>query len=225
MEKILYLTSSRPDIAFSVQHLSQFLHAPRAKHLEAVHRVLRYLQLTKAHGIFFPSQIQLVIKGYSDNDWGGCALTRRSVGGYAFLLGSAVVSWRSKKQQVLSKSSAEAEYRALSDVSCEAVWLTSLFKEPGLSSSAPIPLLCDNKAAVDLSANPVYHARTKHIEIDCHFIREKITSGLISVFQVLSKDNAANILTKGLGKALHWNCSSKLALLTLLCLQFVGGIL
>lgn len=114
-----------------------------------------------------------------------------------------VISWRSKKQHVVSRSSAEAEYRALSDASCEDVWLTGLLKELGLSCADHINLLCDNKAAIDLTANPVYHARTKHIEIDCHFIREKIANGLVSVLQVPSKDNAADILTKGLGKALH----------------------
>ncbi|XP_074356525.1 secreted RxLR effector protein 161-like [Apium graveolens] len=157
---MLYLTSSRPDIAFVVQHPSQLLHAPRTKHLEAVHRVLRYLQLTKDHGLFFSSQNNLQLKGYSDSDWGGCAISRRSVGGYTFFLGNVVVSWRSKKQHVVSKSSAKAEYRALADASCEAVWLTGLLKE------------------------------------------------LACILLVLSKDNAADILTKGLGKALHWKCSS-----------------
>ncbi|KAL8123239.1 hypothetical protein AgCh_011273 [Apium graveolens] len=100
--KMLYLTSSMPDIAFAVQHLSKFLHAPRSKHLEAVSRVLRYLQLTKDHGLFFPSQNNLQLKGYSDSDWGGCAISRRYVGGYAFFLGNVVVSWRSKIQHVVS---------------------------------------------------------------------------------------------------------------------------
>ena len=89
--------------------------------------------------------------------------------------------------------STEAEYRALADAFCEAIWLTSLLKEVSIKCETTIPLFCDNKAAIDLSANPVYHARTKHIEIDCHFRREKITSGLISLLQVLSKDNVVDI--------------------------------
>lgn len=89
--KMLYLTSSRPDISFSVQHLSQFLHAPKSQHLEAVHKVLRFLHLTKDHSLYFPAHNPLLLQGYSDSDWGGCPLSRRSVGGYAFLLGSVVI--------------------------------------------------------------------------------------------------------------------------------------
>ncbi|XP_017239544.1 uncharacterized mitochondrial protein AtMg00810-like [Daucus carota subsp. sativus] len=121
--KLLYLTTTRPDVAFSVQLLSQFLHAPRLKHMEVVHRVLRYLKLTMSHGLFFPSDNPLNFQGFSDNDWGACPLDRRSVGGYAFTLGPAVISWRSKKQALTSRSSAEAEYRALADASCEVLWL------------------------------------------------------------------------------------------------------
>lgn len=95
---------------------------------------------------------------------------------------------------MVSKSSAEAEYRALSDTSCEVVWLTGLLKELGVSFTKSVPLFCDSKDAIDLTANLVYHARTKHIEIDCHFIREKIASGLVSIFHVPLKDTAADIL-------------------------------
>ncbi|KAL8149357.1 hypothetical protein AgCh_006393 [Apium graveolens] len=220
--KLLYLTSSRPDICFSVQLLSQFLHAQA--HLVAVERVLRYLKLTSQHGLFFSDKSSLTFQGFSDSDWGGDPGDRRSVGEYCFLLGSTAISWRSKKQSLTSKSTCEAEYRALSDASCEVIWLKSLLTELSVRIPKSIALYCDNKAALDLAANPVYHARTKHIELDCHFIREKILTGLIEVFQVTSQDNSADILTKGLGKVPHWSCASKMGLTFLSPSSLCGGL-
>ncbi|KAL8149358.1 hypothetical protein AgCh_006394 [Apium graveolens] len=222
--KLLYLTSSRPDICFSVQLLSQFLHAPRQAHLVAVERVLRYLKLTSQHGLFFSAKSSLTFQGFSDSDWGGDPGDHRSVGEYCFLLGGTAISWRSKKQSLTSKSTCEAEYRALSDASCEVIWLKSLLTELRVRIPKSIALYCDNKAALDLAANPVYHARTKHIELDCHFIREKILTGLIEVFQVTSQDNSADILTKGLGKVPHWSCASKMGLTFLSPSSLCGGL-
>lgn len=139
---------------------------------------------------------------------------RRSVGAYTFLLGNGVVSWRSKKQSVTSRSSAEAEYRALADASCEVIWLKNLLIELGVNIKGLVSLFCDSKSAVDLTVNHVYHASTKHIEIDCHFIREKIQPGLINVSQISTKVNTADILTKGLGKVPHWSCCSKLGIVS-----------
>ncbi|WOG83188.1 hypothetical protein DCAR_0102362 [Daucus carota subsp. sativus] len=224
--KLLYLTSSRPDISFSVQSLSQFLQAPRTAHMEAARRVLRYLKHTKTHGLFFPSQNTLEFKGYSDSDWAGDVIDRRSVGGYCFLLGSATISWRAKKQSLTSRSSAEAEYRALADASCEVMWLKQLLGELTVPVNGPTTLFCDSKAAVDLTANPVYHARTKHIELDAHFIREKIAHGIVSVIQITSRENVADVLTKGLGKVPHWFCLSQMGLtftITASALSVDGG--
>lgn len=221
--KLLYLTSTRPDISFVVQSLSQFLHAPRFAHMEAVKRVLRYLKLTSQHGLFFPATNSLQLQGFSDSDWGGNPVDRRSVGGYCFTLGPIAVSWRSKKQSLTSKSSGEAEYRALADASCEIMWLKNLLADLQLSITDSVPLFCDNKAAIDLTANPVYHARTKHIEIDCHFIREKIAAGILSVQQIVSKENTSDVFTKGLGKASHWSCCHKLGLSYCLASSVCGG--
>ena len=220
----MYLTTTRPDVAFSVQLLSQFLHAPRLKHMEAVHRVLRYLKHTKSHGLFFPSDNPLTFQGFSDSDWGACPLDRRSMGGYVFTLGPVVISWRSKKQALTSRRSAEAEYRALADASCEVLWLKQLLTELTLPMTGSVNLFFDSKSALDLAANPVYHARTKHIEIDCHFIREKIALGLVCVLPVASKLNPADILTKGLGKVPHWTCCKLgLTYLTTIASPICGG--
>lgn len=120
--------------------------------------------------------------------------------------------WRSKKQSLTSRSSGEAEYRALADASCELIWLKGLLSDLGVTITSCLPLHCDRKAAVDLSVNPVYHAQTEHIKIDCHFIKEKIESGLVQVIKIPSKENVADILTKGLSKVLHWSCATKLGI-------------
>ncbi|KAL8156345.1 hypothetical protein AgCh_001442 [Apium graveolens] len=220
--KLLYLNSSRPDISFSVQILSQYLHAPRVKNMVALTRVLRYLKWTIGHGMFFPVDNSLSLKMYSDSDWAGDANDRKSVGVYCLLLGSIAISWRSKKQAVTSRSSAEAEYRALADASYEILWFLNILTDLGVSFDCPDPLLCDNKAAVDLTANLVYHAGTKHIKLDCHFIREKIKSGLITVLQIPTLHNTADVFTNlarcFTGLMLSWDSC------LLPCLQFVGGI-
>lgn len=169
--KLLYLTLSHPDISYSVQIINQFMQNPRDKHLVAATRVLRYLKCTAGKGLLFPANNNLVLTGYCDSDWGSCPTSRRSISGYCLLLGPSLVSWQSKKQSVTSRSTAEAEYRALATTTCEVLWLHSLLKDLQVSISGPTTLFCDNKAAIDIAENPVYHARTKHIEIDCHFVR------------------------------------------------------
>lgn len=203
--------------------LSQFLHAPRLDHMDATKRVLRYLKCTSYYGLFFPANNSLVLQGFSDSDWGGNPVDRRSVGAYTFLLGNAAIFWRSKNQSVTSRSSAEVEYRALADASCEVMWLQNLLVELGLQITGSVPIYCDSKSAIDLTENPVYHASTKHIEIDCHFIREKIKTDLISASQISTKVNAADILTKGLGKVPHWSCCSKLSIVSFSMPVISGG--
>lgn len=142
------------------------------------------------------------------------ATDRKSVGAYSLFLGTVAVSWHSKKHQVTSISSAEAEYHALADASCEIIWFINLLRELHVELSDLVLLFRDNKATVDLTANRDYHARTKHIELDCHFIREKIQMGIVAVHQIPTLQNTANIFTKGLGKVLHWSCTSKLGLIS-----------
>lgn len=122
--KLLFLTHTRPDICFAVQHLSQFLKCPRVPHMNAAFHVLRYLKGTSSMGLFYSANDIFSLSGYSDSDWAACHDTRRSVTGFSILLGDSLVSWKSKKQPVVSLSSAEAEYRALSKLVAELSWLS-----------------------------------------------------------------------------------------------------
>ena len=216
------MTMTRPDIAYAVQVVSQFVSAPRTLHLTAVLRIIRYLRGTIDRSMFFPSSSTLDLWAYSDADWAGCAVSRRSTTGYCVFLGSSLISWKCKKQATVSKSSTKAEYRAMSAACSEIVWLHGLLDDLGLPPQSPTPLHVDNLSAVQIASNPVFHERTKHIDVDCHFIREKYQSGLISLPHVASQDQIADILTKTLPFARHSFLVSKLLLVDDLH-QFEGG--
>ncbi|CAM8972042.1 unnamed protein product [Rhodiola kirilowii] len=196
--KLIYLTITRPDLAYPVHILSQFMQSPTEEHLRAAHRLLRFIKGAPAQGIFFPSQSDLLLRAFCDADWAACPVTRRSITGYCVLLGSCIVSWKTKKQPVVSRSSAESEYRAMAAVCCELVWLARLIKDMGVCVEASIPLHCDNKAALHIAHNPVFHERTKHVELDCHLVRSHVTSQFISPVHISTSDQPADIFTKTL---------------------------
>ncbi|KAH9648420.1 retrovirus-related pol polyprotein from transposon RE1 [Citrus sinensis] len=193
-----YVTLTRPDIAFTVNKLSQFLAAPTVLHWQACKRVLRYLQCTADYGIQFYNSKSLSLTAFSDADWGSDPDDRRSVGGYCIFLGSNLVSWSSKKQNVVSRSSAESEYRALALTSSEVLWISYLLQELKVQLNNTPILYCDNKSAEALASNPKYHSRTKHIELDLHFVREHIAKKEFVVEHVSSSDQLADVLTKPL---------------------------
>ncbi|XP_040945845.1 uncharacterized mitochondrial protein AtMg00810-like [Gossypium hirsutum] len=152
------ILSSRPDISFAVQQLSQHLDKPTLSHLQAAHRVLRYLKGSPGSGLFFSSStIQPVLKAFSDSDWAGCPDTRRSITGYCMFYGDSLISWKAKKQTTVSRSSTEAEYRALASTTCEIQWLHFLLTDLHQPVSRPTSLYCDNASALQLAANPVFH--------------------------------------------------------------------
>ncbi|KAD6795877.1 hypothetical protein E3N88_06773 [Mikania micrantha] len=199
--RLLYLQATRPDIAYSVNTLSQFVFDPRQSHMEAVTRVLRYLKSSPGQGILLSKEEGENLVVYSDSDWLGCPLTRRSRTGYLALLGGAPISWKTKKQSVVSRSSAEAEYRAMATSVSEIIWLRWLLHELGVPQTSPTTLFCDNQAARNIANNPVFHERTKHVEMDCYFVRERIDSNEVCTMPIESKLQLADLLTKGLGAA------------------------
>ena len=196
--KLIYLTHTRPDIAYTVGVLSQFMHTPRVSHLHAAHRVLRFLKGTVGRGLLFRRHSGLDLEVYTDADYAGSIVDRRSTSGYCTFLGGNLITWCSKKQKVVSRSSAEAEFRALAQGLCEALWITRILRELRCPVSSPVRLFCDNKSAISIAHDPVQHDRTKHIEIDRHFIKEKLESGRFCTPYVPSADQQADIFTKGL---------------------------
>ena len=197
--KLIYLSHTRPDIAFAVSLVSQFMHSPNEDHLQAVFRILRYLKGSPGKGLLFTKQDQpLTIEAFTDADWASSVDDRRSTSGYCTFLGGNLITWRSKKQVVVARSSAEAEFRSVALGICELVWIKSLMKELRMTTEFPMKLYCDNKAAVSIAHNPVQHDRTKHVEIDRHFIKEKIENGLVCMTYISSHEQLADVLTKGL---------------------------
>ncbi|XP_044511268.1 secreted RxLR effector protein 161-like isoform X1 [Mangifera indica] len=176
-----YLTMTRPDLSFVVNKLSQFLKNPSQLQWQACKRVLRYIKGTLSFGLLIKPAKCFSIKVYIDADWAGNLSDRRSTSGFAMYFGGNLVQWGSRKQRVGALSSTEAEYRAVSEASTEIAWLNSLLNELKLQCfSVPI-IWCDNLSAGSLASNAVLHSRTKHIEIDIHFVREQVTAKRLKV--------------------------------------------
>ncbi|CAM8899039.1 unnamed protein product [Rhodiola kirilowii] len=196
--KLIYLTITRPDLAYSVHILSQFMQHPTEDHHTAALRLLRYVKAAPAQGIYFPAISDFTLSAYCDADWTACPLTRRSITGHCVLLGPCAISWKTKKQPVVSRSSAESEYRSMAAVCCELTWLARLISDMGVVVASPIHLHCDNKAAIHIAHNPVFHERTKHVELDCHLVRSHVISKFILPLHINTSDQPADIFTKPL---------------------------
>jgi hypothetical protein len=212
--QLLYLTTTRPDISFAVQQLSQFVSQPTDNHFKAAMRILQYLKLNPAQGLFYPSNSDLVLSGFADSDWATCPTTRRSTTGFAVFLGKSLISWKSKKQTTVSRSSSEVEYRALAALTCEIQWLHYLFNDLHIKFTSPTSLYCDNRSAVYLAHNPAFNERSKHIEIDCHIVREKLETGLIKLFPIPSTAQLADFFTKPLAAPAFSSFIVKLGLMS-----------
>lgn len=196
-----FICHTRPEISYSVGMVSRFMSDPRHSHLVAAKRILRYLQGTLGFGILFPHQeekVWLHLIAYSDSDWCGDLMDRKSTMGYIFTFAGAPISWSSKKQSVVALSTCETEYIAACAAACQALWLSSLLQELQIVSSTAIDLLVDNKSAIDLSRNPVSHGRSKHIEIKFHFLRDQVTKGKIKIQHCSTELQLADIMTKAL---------------------------
>ena len=193
---VVYLTVTRLDISYVVHQVSQYLSTSRSTHYAAILCIFWYLKGTLFHGLFYSAQSPLVLRAFSDANWARDPTDRKSTTGYCFLLGSSLISWRSKKQTHVARSNTEAEYRALADTTSKLFWLQWLLKDLGVSTSFATLLYCDNQSAIHITHNDVFHERTKHIKIDCHFICYHLVHGALKLILVSSKDQLADIFTK-----------------------------
>ena len=192
-------TTTHPNIGSAIGILAQFMSAPGLSHWSGIKRILRYIRGTQDYGLLFTTDDDgNKLVGFSDSDWAGDVDTRRSTSGYTFHVGNSLVSWSSKKQATVAKSSTEAEYVALSFATQEAVWLRRLLESINCSETTPTTIFEDNQGAIDLSRNPKHHNRTKHIDISFHFTRERVASKEVNVEYCPTSEMTADIMTKAL---------------------------
>jgi len=194
--KLIYLTITRPDICFAVNQVSQHMQVPKEHHWRMVDRILSYLNGSPGQGVWLGCNGSTEVVGYCDADWAGDRADRRSTTGYCTFIGGNLVTWKSKKQKVVSCSSAEAEYRAMLKLTNELVWIKGILKHLSIEQSTPMTMHCDNQAAIHIATNSVFHERTKHIEVDCHKVRQMIVLGVILPCYTRSEDQLADVFTK-----------------------------
>ncbi|GKD01236.1 retrovirus-related pol polyprotein from transposon RE1 [Tanacetum coccineum] len=178
--------------------ISQFLTAPRTSHLDVVTQIFGYLKGTSRLDILYVNHGHHIAEGFIDADYTGCPNTSRSTTGYCVFVGGNLVCWKSKKQNVVSRSSSDVEYRAMAQTTRELVWLRNLLGEIGFTQSKPMKMWCDNQATIYIATNPIFHEKTKHIEVDCHFTREKLEDWTITTLHIRTERQLADVLTKAL---------------------------
>ena len=206
--KLNYLTVTCLDIAHSVSVVSQYMSFSTVDNWAAVEHILCYLKGAPGQGMLYSNHGHNRVECFTDSDWVGSKEDRRSTFGYCVFIGGNLVLWKSKKQGVVSRSSAELEYRAMTQYVCEIMWLHQLLMEVSIKTVVPAKLWCDNQTALHIVLNPVFHERTKHIEIDCYFVHEKIQLSLISTGYVKTGEQLGDIFTKALsGDRVSYLCN------------------
>ncbi|KAJ9544584.1 LOW QUALITY PROTEIN: hypothetical protein OSB04_024291 [Centaurea solstitialis] len=198
---LLYLTASRPDIVFSTGVCARFQCDPRDSHLSAVKRILRYLKGTPDFGLWYPKDSGFELIAYIDSDHAGCKLNRKSTSGACQFLGDKLVSWSSRKQNCVSLSTAEAEYVAAACCCSQVLWMKTQLADFGYTMQR-IPIYCDSKSAIQITANPVQHSRTKHIDIRYHFIKDHVEKGNVELY--FSDYQLADLFTKPFDEKRHF---------------------
>ncbi|XP_074337179.1 secreted RxLR effector protein 161-like [Apium graveolens] len=197
-----YLVHTRQDIAYSVGVLSRYMEKPTTLHLAAVKRILRYVKGMLNYGLIYrKGQGNYMLAGFSDSDLAGNVDDRKSTGGMAFYLDESLVIWVSQKQRCVALSSCEAEFMAATAAACQCIWLNKVLSQILDAKPGPVVIYIDNKSAIDLAKNPVFHGRSKHIDIRYHFIRECVDRGDIIIKHVCSSEQRADVLTKALPKS------------------------
>lgn len=196
-----YLVHTRPDIAFSVGILSRHMERPTELHQNAAKRVLRYVKGTIHFGLVYSKDSgNNILTGFTDSDLGGDLDDRRSTGGMVFYLNESIITWVSQKQRCIALSSCEAEFMAATSAACQGIWLRNVLSQITSDHIGPVTLCIDNRSAIDLAKNPLFHGRSKHIDVRFHFIRECVERGEVVLKHVSSADQRADIMTKALEK-------------------------
>jgi len=196
-----YLKFTRLDICFAVNRVCQYMHAPTDSHWAAIKRILRYLKGTASYGFHITRGTSFSLHGFTNVDWAGSIDDRKSTGGYLVFFGQTPISWKSGKQRTVALSSTKAEYKVLADGTAEVIWLQYLLTDLQVPSVSAPTIWCDNLGATYLSANPIFHARTKHVEVDYHFIRDRVAKKDIQIRFIPSRDQLADVFTKPLSAA------------------------
>lgn len=197
-----YLVHTRPDISYAVGMVSRFMERPTVQHLNAVKRILRYVNGTKEYGLVYTENFgNHLLSGYSDSDLRGSVNDRKSTGGMAFYLSDSLITWVSQKQRCVALSTCEAEFIAATAAACQGIWLRNLLNRILDVNTGPVVIYVDNRSAIDLAKNPVFHGRSKHIDFRFHFIRECVENGEVIIKHIATEEQRADILTKALGTA------------------------
>ncbi len=194
---LLYLTSSQPDIMFSVCACARFQANPKESHLTAVKRILRYLKNTQNLGIWYDRNSPYELHAYTDADFAGCLVDRKSTSESCCFLGTSIITWGSKKQNSIALSTAEAEYIASGSCCAQILWIRQQLRDYQISCSSTI-LRCDNTSAIEITKNPIHHSRTKHIDLRYHFIRDQVNQKVITLEYVPTENQLADLFTKPL---------------------------
>jgi hypothetical protein len=197
---LLYLTATRPDIQFSVCLCACFQASPRTSHRQAVKRIFRYLRHTPDFGLWYSASSSLALHGFSDVDFAGCRLDRKSTSGTCQFLGSSLVSWSSRKQSIVAQSTTDAEYVAAASCCSQLLWITYTTGDFG-EEYTYVPLQCDSTSAISVAKNPMLRSKTKHIEVRYHFLRHNVEKGKITLIHVPTHNQLADIFTKPLDQA------------------------
>ena len=208
----MYLTASRPDILFATSLCARFQCDPRESHLSMVKRIMRYLKGSDSLCLWYPKFSSFDVIGYSDADYAGYLVDRKSTSGMAQFIGPCLVSWGSRKQNCIALSTTEAEYIAAAACASQMLWLKQQLDDYGIALGA-LEIKCDNTSAINVSKNPVHHSRTKHIDVRHHFLRDHVEKGNIKLTHVRTEDQIADIFTKPLGRIPFLNLRLMLGLL------------
>ena len=210
---LMYLAHIRPDIIYALSIVSQFMHNLGDQHMNAVMRILRYLKTPPRKGILFTkNEYFQSVDAYTNADWAGAVDDRSSTSRYFTFVGGNLVTWRSKKHNVVSRSSAEDEFRGMTLGVCESLWLRLLRRDLGYLHRQPIKLYCDKKVACHITYNQVQHDQTKHVEVDIIFIKEKLVEEIVELPKIRSEDHLANIITNAVSSRVFSKFLGKLAM-------------